>query len=242
MLMALHPRLGRDSPLRRLEPGVVARIAYLIRAPVAAGAPLLSDFDDFLREEREEEAAWAAEMRAELDAASEEEEEEEAEEEEEGDGEEGDSEAGGALGCLGLPTMASIVQSAAAGTAGTAAAAASVRGEGGPAGGGPAPRLDDEALEALESAGKGYFRDMELLAAAVSPSRPPSRPPPHPGAPPSRRATCAISFRRGPRPAPRERLGKRSDSDQGSDSDTHARLTVRARVHTRLKPCRGLVT
>jgi hypothetical protein len=174
VLMALHPRLGRDSPLRQLEPGVVIHIANLIRAPVAVGAPHLAAFDDFRREERGNEAEWEEEMRAELEATSEEE-----------DGAASDD--GEALGCLGLPTMADIVESAVTGanaaagrTAAAAATPAPLRGDGGCAGGAPAApgcRLEDEALEALERAGEGYLRDLELLAVAVKPPPTPLGPP-----------------------------------------------------------------
>ena len=175
VLMALHPRLGRDSPLRLLDPGIVFHIADMMRTTTAAGTAHLAAFEDFRRKVAEEEAEWADEMFAELEATSDEE------------GEEG--EEGEVLGCLGLPTMSSIVQdaiaNAAAGGAGSGAtgsvAPASPRREGESAVGAWAlrRRLDDEVMEALECAGEGYLRDLEQLAAAVGAPARGAMPRPH---------------------------------------------------------------
>ncbi len=165
VLMALHPRLGRDSLLRHLDPGVVIYIANL-SSPIAAVAPQFAAFEDFVRAEREEEAEWAEAMHAELEATSDEDDDDDEEEK----GEQEEEDAGK------VPTMSSIVASAVAGSSlcrgdGESGACDSERPPPlPPPPHPPAPgcRLDDEAMEALERAGEGYLQDMQLLAAAVS--------------------------------------------------------------------------
>ena len=71
MLMALHPRLGRDSPLRLLEPRIVVAIAQLTRAVPAVCSPILADLDAFRLETREEQEEAEEETKAMLDATSE---------------------------------------------------------------------------------------------------------------------------------------------------------------------------
>ena len=71
VLMALHPRLGRDSPLRLLEPRIVVAIAQLTRAVPAACSPILADLDAFRLETREEQEEAEEETKAMLDATSE---------------------------------------------------------------------------------------------------------------------------------------------------------------------------
>jgi hypothetical protein len=217
VLMALHPRLGRDSPLRLLEPGIVVAIARLTRAVPAACSPVLADFDAFRLETQEEQEEAEEEMNATLDATSEsefnselegEEEDEDDDEdedaEEEMDEEEGERDEEGeggneddGVGDRGSPcrpvtrTILRIIASAAAGATGSLlsaaesagsvggpAAAASIH-DGGGCGGGfggdggeveravRAAALDNEAVEALVAAGKGYLQDLKSLAREV---------------------------------------------------------------------------
>jgi hypothetical protein len=186
VLMALHPRLGRQSSLRLLDTGI---LALIVQMDAFERNPHLASFGALRRELQEEAEATEADMLAEMSGdSSSGDNEEDAEQEGELAGQDGGVPGGARMSRASQRRLAEVIASATAdmarrgeegneGGAGPAASVADTEEEGtedGPA------ALDEEAGEALATAAASYLSDLEELAAAVAlPPATHSPPPTH---------------------------------------------------------------